>query len=377
MKKITILSLHLGFGGIERSVVSLANILCKKYMVEIVSVYKLYDKPSFDIDDRVDVKYLINGGPNKNEFKNALKSHHVFKIFKEGIKSIKILNLRRIKTINYIKNCDSDVIISTRDIFDEWLGRYGMSSVVKIGWEHNHHHGNMDYAQKIIRSCSKLNYLVLVSESLQKFYKDNMRKYNCKCVFIPNVIENIPENFSKLDECRLVSVGRLSAEKGFLDLLKIFKIIHQKYPNWVLDIVGDGDEREVLSNYIIDNHLEESVTLHGFRTREYIYDLLEKSSIYLMTSFTESFGIVLLEAMSVGLPCIAFTSAEGANGIIVSGYNGYLIKHRNRDAYVKKVKDLIDNAKTRKKIGKQARVSVQKYSVDVVGEDWFKLIEKK
>ena len=250
MKKITILSLHLGFGGIERSVVSLANILCKKYMVEIVSVYKLYDKPSFDIDDRVDVKYLINGGPNKNEFKNALKSHHVFKIFKEGIKSIKILNLRRIKTINYIKNCDSDVIISTRDIFDEWLGRYGMPSVVKVGWEHNHHHGNMDYAQKIIRSCSKLDYLVLVSESLQKFYKDNMRKYKCKCVFIPNVIENIPENFSKLDECRLVSVGRLSAEKGFLDLLKIFKIIHQKYPNWVLDIVGDGDEREVLSNYI-------------------------------------------------------------------------------------------------------------------------------
>ena len=333
MKKITILSLHLGFGGIERSVVSLANILCKKYMVEIVSVYKLYDKPSFDIDDRVDVKYLINGGPNKNEFKNALKSHHVFKIFKEGIKSIKILNLRRIKTINYIKNCDSDVVISTRDIFDEWLGRYGMPSVVKVGWEHNHHHGNMDYAQKIIRSCSKLDYLVLVSESLQKFYKDNMRKYKCKCVFIPNVIENIPENFSKLDECRLVSVGRLS--------------------------------------------LEESVTLHGFRTREYIYDLLEKSSIYLMTSFTESFGIVLLEAMSVGLPCIAFTSAEGANEIIVSGYNGYLIKHRNRDAYVKKVKDLIDNAKTRKKIGKQARVSVQKYSVDVVGEDWFKLIEKK
>ena len=212
MKKITILSLHLGFGGIERSVVSLANILCKKYMVEIVSVYKLYDKPSFDIDDRVDVKYLINGGPNKNEFKNASKSHHVFKIFKEGIKSIKILNLRRIKTINYIKNCDSDVIISTRDIFDEWLGRYGMSSVVKIGWEHNHHHGNMDYAQKIIRSCSKLDYLVLVSESLQKFYKDNMRKYKCKCVFIPNVIENIPENFSKLDECRLVSVGRLSAK---------------------------------------------------------------------------------------------------------------------------------------------------------------------
>ena len=58
MKKISILSLHLGYGGIEKCVVTLANSLCSRYEVEIAVCYKLYDKPAFDIDDRVKIKYL-------------------------------------------------------------------------------------------------------------------------------------------------------------------------------------------------------------------------------------------------------------------------------------------------------------------------------
>ena len=70
-----------------------------------------------------------------------------------------------------------------------------------------------------------------------------------------------------------------------------------------------------------------------------------------MTSYTESFGIVLLEAQSMALPCIAFSSAEGANEIINSGSNGYLIKNRNFAAYIKKVEDLIEDYEARKKMG--------------------------
>ena len=59
MKKVAILSLHLGYGAIEKSVVALANILCEKYKVEIACTYQLYDKPGFEIDDRVKIKYLV------------------------------------------------------------------------------------------------------------------------------------------------------------------------------------------------------------------------------------------------------------------------------------------------------------------------------
>ncbi|MBR4618746.1 MAG: glycosyltransferase [Bacilli bacterium] len=377
MKKVTILSLHLGFGGIEKSVASLANMLIDNYEVEIMSVYKLYDKPSFYINDKVKIKYLLNDLPNKKEVKEALKKHNIITLTKELTKSLKVLYLRKNKTIKYILNNNSDIIISTRDIFNKWLGQYGRKNVYKIGWEHNHHHNDMNYAKKIIKSCKNLDRLVLVSNSLQKFYDDKMRNYKCRCIYIPNVIEDIPKNSSSLKNKNLISVGRLSKEKGYSDLLEIYNEIHKKYPDWNLDIIGSGNEEEKLSNYIKKNNLEGSVTLHGFQQKEYIYDHLTKSSIYLMTSYTESFGIVLIEAMSVGLPCIAFTSAEGANEIITSGYNGYLIKNRNKESYIKKIEDLIEDYDTRKKLGKNAKESILKYKSDIVKEDWIDLIEKR
>lgn len=379
MKKVSILALHLGYGGIEKSIASLANILVKKYEVEIACTYKLLDEPAFFMDSKVKIKYLTDVKPNREEFKKMLGRHRFLNAFKEGVKSIKILRLKKKTMVSYIKNCDSDIIIATRDIFDEWLGEYAQSSVLKIGWEHNHYHDDMRYAEGVVRSSVQLDYLVLVSNSLNAFYRGKLRKYPCETRYIPNVIEYIPDDkdISSLKNKRLISVGRLSKEKGYMDLLKMFIVISNDYPDWHLDIIGDGDQRDELERYIKASNIEDKVTLHGFRDKEYIYDMLCKSSIYLMSSYTESFGIVLLEGMSCGLPCIAFSSAEGANEIITSGRNGYLVKNRNFAAYIKKVEDLIESEEMRKKIGQEGRRTVIQYSSEVVGESWFELLEKK
>ena len=378
MKKIAILSLHMGYGGVEKSIASLANILCEKYEVEIACTYKLYDKPAFYLDERVKVKYLVeNYLPNKKEFKKSLSNLNLIKTLKEGIKACRILYLRRKTMVYYIKKSDADVIISTKDIFDRWLGDYGKKDTIKVGWEHNHHHNNKKYALNIIKSCWNLDYLVLVSKDLKKFYKKEMIKSKCSCVYIPNIIEKMPKRLGKLENKKLISVGRLSKEKGYMDLLKIYNFIEKKHHDWTLDIIGDGTERESLEKYIKNNHLENKVILHGFQNKEYIDKMLSQSSIYIMTSFTESFGIVLIEAMSHGLPCIAFSSAEGAREIISSGKNGYLIKNRNSKAMIKKIEDLMKSFDIRKSLGKAARYSSKKYTSDVVKEKWYKLIEKK
>ena len=143
-----------------------------------------------------------------------------------------------------------------------------------------------------------------------------------------------------------------------------------------MDFIGDGEEREKLEEYIKEHKLKDKVTLHGFRDKDYIDNILHESSIYLMTSYTESFGIVLIEAMSHGVPCIAFDSAEGAREIIQSGNNGYLIKNRNFDAYILKVNSLIEKKEERKRIGKFARESVDKYTSDKVGSEWISLLEE-
>ena len=104
--------------------------------------------------------------------------------------------------------------------------------------------------------------------------------------------------------------------------------------------------------------------------------MLQDSSIYLLTSYTESFGIVLIEAMSHGVPCIAFDSAEGARELIQSGKNGYLIKNRSYAAFIKKVSDLIDNKEERKRIGKVSKEGVKQYTCEVVSKQWIDLIEE-
>lgn len=377
MKKVSILSLHLGYGGIEKSVAALANMLVDDYEVEIACTYKLFEKSVFPVDDRVKIVYLTSVKPNRDKIKKALRKKQLFKLVKETFYALKVLRLREKTMISYIKNCDSDVVIATRDIFDEWLGKYGQDKVLKIGWEHNHYHGDFKYAANITRSNKQLDYLVLVSNSLRAFYEKELIKSKCQVVYIPNVIEGIPEKIAPLDEKRLVSVGRLSPEKGFIDLLKMFNILHKDYPDWRLDIIGDGVEKDKLEKYIKDHDLEKVVLLHGFRDKEHIDEILQKSAIYLLTSYTESFGIVLIEAMSHGVPCIAFDSAEGARELIQSGKNGYLIKNRSYSAFLKKVEDLINKKSERRKIGRVSREGVKKYTCEVVKEQWIDLIEKK
>ena len=147
MKKVSIIALHLGYGGIEKSISTLANLLVANsdIEVEIASVYELYDKPVFPLDDRIKVKYLLEKGvkSNEKEWRNALHRLRPISFIKESFKSLKILHLRRKEVINYIKETDSDVIISTRTLFNELVGLYAKENVLKIGWEHNHHHNDM------------------------------------------------------------------------------------------------------------------------------------------------------------------------------------------------------------------------------------------
>lgn len=366
-----ILALHLGYGGIERAITDLANSLVDDYKVEIVSTYKVYDKPVNKLDKKVSVTYLTETKPNKKEFKTALKKLKLISAVKEGIKSIKILKLKKQLMINYIKECDADVIISTRDIHNAWLGEYGSVNSIKIGWEHNHPHGNEKYAQRIIKSCEKLDYFVLVSKELTNYYKDRVSP---KCVYIPNLVSKA-DKISDLKSLNLVSIGRLSQEKGFLDLIDVFALVHMKYPDAILNLIGDGDQYEKIKTKIKKYNLENNIKLHGFLDKEQIGNILSKSSIYVMTSYTESFGIVLLEAFSYGVPAVAFKTAEGAREIISNNWDGYLIENRDTDEMAKRICNLIGNYSRRFIMGQNAIKKANKYSLEEVKEKWIKIIK--
>ena len=376
MKKITILALHLGYGGIEKCIAALANSLADTYKVEILAIYKLYEEPAFYIDPRVHIRYLSKVVPNKNDFKYALKRVNIFKIIKEAIKALNILRIKRKVLIDAIDVCDSDIIISTRDYTNKYLGEYRNAGVRAIGWEHNHPHGDEIIMKKVRNSCKHLDELVVVSKELKHIYSEDFKKNDIKCQveYIPNFLETLPKKVNKLDNKNIISVGRLEPEKGFLDLVSVFKLMELKDGEVYLNLVGDGSQKDKIFKNIVDNNNSRKVSMHGYLDFEELNKLYEESSLYLMTSYTESFGLVLIEAMSHGIPVIAFSCAEGARELINNGVNGYLIKNRNEHEMTDKALKLLNNPEKLKKMGENARATAMKYSKDEVKKMWIKLL---
>ena len=370
MKKVSILALHLGYGGVEQAISNLANILCRDYNVEIVVTYRIFDEPIFKLDKLVKIKYLTDLKPNKTEIIEAIKSKNILKIFKEGYKSFRILCLRTKTMREYIKQSDADIIISSRILYTELLSKYAHENVITIAQEHRHHNNDKSYTRKLKRACRGIDYLMPVSEQLTKFYEKEIQNNRTKLTYIPHCLEYMPENPTSLDNNNIISIGRLAVEKGFYDLIDVFKEVYTKYPNWKLNIIGDGNEMTPLKNKIKELGMEHNVILHGFSSREYINHMLENSSIYVMTSFEESFGIVLLEAQSFGIPCVAFDSAQGATEIISDSKDGYLIKNRDKDEMVDKICTLISDKELRRKLGEKSRENSFNFSFDIVKEKW-------
>lgn len=362
--KVTIYALHLGYGGVEKNICEKANILSNIYDVEIISLYKLYDKPAFIVNPKVKIKYLTNVKPNRNEFKNAVKSKNIKFILKEGFYAVKVLYLKNGLITKSMIECNSKIIISTRAYFSLKLIKNNEYNNIKIAEEHIYHNNNSKYIKKLGFILKYVDYLMPSSEYLTDYYKSIYSKYDYKIKTNKMPIEG-SNKLCDLKKKNIISVGRLSKEKGFADLIEIFSNIESE--DWTLTIVGDGDEKEKLEALIKDNNLEGKVILTGFLNKEELYKLYENSSLYVMTSFEESFGLVLVEASSFGLPLIAFDSAIGAKEIIQK--NGILVSNRDKSVMIKKIKKLMNDISERKIYQKKSLEIYKSYDYTTLKEN--------
>lgn len=362
--KVTIYALHLGYGGVEKNICEKANILSNIYDVEIISLYKLYDKPAFIVSPKVKIKYLTNVKPNRNEFKNAVKSKNIKSILKEGFYAVKVLYFKNSLITKSMIECNSKIIISTRVDFSLKLIKNNEYHNIKIAEEHIYHNNNSKYIKKLGFILKYVDYLMPSSDYLTDYYKSIYSKYDYKIKTNKMPIEG-SNKLCDLKKKNIISVGRLSKEKGFADLIEIFSNIESE--DWTLTIVGDGDEKENLEALIKDNNLEGKVILTGFLNKEELYKLYENSSLYVMTSFEESFGLVLVEASSFGLPLIAFDSAIGAKEIIQE--NGILVSNRDKSVMIKKIKKLMNDISERKIYQKKSLEIYKSYDYTTLKEN--------
>lgn len=363
--KVTFLLLHLGYGGIESSVINQVNTLIEDKEVEIISFYKLKNSQTTRIDKRVKIKYLYDGGPNKETFQKAVKEKKIINILTEGLKALEILTKKKVLIIDAIISSDAEYFISTRYEFNKLLSKFGNKNTIKIAEEHHYHNNNKKYIDILTKKYKNIDYLFALTRTLEEDYKKFLKNNkHTKIVLIPNMLYEIPNKESKLTEKNIITVSRLDAGKRNDDIIRAFSKIDNK--EWKLYIIGDGKEMNNLSTLIKELKLENRVFLEGYKTKEEIEEYMLKSSLFLMASLTEGLPMVLLEAMSYGVPCIAYETASGTNDIISDNINGYIIKGRNETEYINKINDVIENKDLRKKLGENAKETAKKFSKEEV-----------
>lgn len=374
-KKVSFLLLHLGYGGIETATINTANALCDKYDVELISFYNLKKNQSKRVNNAIKIKYLYQGEPNRDELKTSLKTHNLVNLFKEGLKSINILIKKKILIIKEIINSDAKYLISTRWDFSIPLSKYGHQENIKIAQEHHYHNNNKKYINVLKHKYHNIDYLFALTETLEKDYQIFLKNnHHTKIILMPNMLLEIPSQKSTLDKLNIITMSRLDKGKKNDDIIRIFSKTKNK-DNWHLTILGDGEEYHHLELLIKELHLENNVSLEGYIPKDEIPKYLLNSSIFLMASLTEGLPMVLLEAMSYGLPCIAYEIPSGVSDIIKNNQNGYIIKNRNQEEYIKKLEKLMDDNKLRKEMGNNAIHSIDKFSKETIIKKWYSILK--
>lgn len=371
--EITIMALHLNYGGVEQYISSLCKMLGEKYKINIITTYKINDKPAFEFDENIKITYLIKGSPNKQEILKAIKEKKFFNIIKEGIKSIKILYLKRKRNIIAIKSIDSKYIITTRTFHNRLVGYYSDKKIIKIATEHNYHNNNKKYINKVIQSIKGFDYFILVTENLKEFYQNKVN--NTKCIYIPNVIDKLPNKSTKLKNNNIINIGRLEQEKAQEELIDIVKELKKEIKDIKLFLIGDGSLRHELNKKIKENNLEDNIILTGFLSKEEMEKYFIDSKLFVMTSYTESFGLVLIEAMSYKVPCIAYDSADGAK-VLLKNDVGILIENREKKQMVIKIKELLKDNKKLKEYSEKGYNSCKSYLIENVKKQWLEILNR-
>lgn len=241
--------------------------------------------------------------------------------------------------------------------------QYGRSGI--IGWIDR---WRTRQDERIVRRFDK--FVVLTNED--RGYWGNLPNIEV----IPNAAMHVSDRYSDVENKRVIAVGRLDYQKGFDRLIQAWQRVQstERFKDWTLDIFGQGEWQEMLQQMINKAGLQSTARIN--RPTNNIVDEYIKSSLIVMTSNYEGFGMVLVEAMACGVPAIAFDCKCGPKDIIRQGENGLLVHNGDVDGLADTMMEVMADDDYRKMLSENAKAVVDTYSEQAVMARWLRLFEE-
>ena len=191
---------------------------------------------------------------------------------------------------------------------------------------------------------------------------------------IPNPLPFDKGKVSTLENKTVIAVGKQSFQKGYDRLIESWKKVHKSFPEWELHIYGSEHPQKETEKHVESLQLSHSIKL--FQPVRNIREKFTESSIHVLSSRYEGFGMVIIEAMACGLPSVSFDCPYGPSDIIENGKNGFLIPNGDIEALGQSLIDIIGDSEKRKKMGAYAFESVDRFEMPVIGKHWKNLFEQ-
>ena len=365
-------------GGGERVGVNLANAFVEcGFRVRVISLFSNNNAPVYRLDSRAELLSLsLSRKPRAQHPANSISPNthiipprHPSKLTKLWQKLLRPLLIYKVERV--LRTYKPSIVLSN----DGWyIPRAKLDS--SAYWRLWHLNAPKHLSARKARNLAKFDTLVVLSSKELAIW----RSYHKSVCVIPNFLPELPDSSRLANPSTKVvlSVGRLSGEKGFDRLLDIWEMVQDRAKDssglaqWQLHIVGSGDLQSELESKIAQKGLKESVRLVGFRQdMERVY---LGASIYVMCSYFEGFGMALAEACSYGLAGIAFDIAAGPSDIIAQGESGYLIEDGDKQSFVNGLCLLMSDEAKRAEFGANAReLMVRNFSKEAIVPRWQEL----
>lgn len=386
MKKICFLTDSITtYGGIQRCIVIFSNLLINKgYDVSIVCTNNTNKGDNiFNIDDRVKVLYS-----KKATLLNKLLCCYVkplkildkkLGIFKRNTKLQKYIYTtwsysRNKNILQLINNEKADYVIATGAELTMLAAIYNKKITGKvIGWQHSSAEGYFEDLYKnrveLYKECLQKLYKYIVLTKSDKVWIKEHLGYDCEYIY--NFLTFTSDKVSTLENKKMIAVGRLVDAKNYDLLIDAFKLFSLEDSEWTLDIYGNGELKEELINKINEYGLQNRIYIKEFENN--IKEKYVDSSLFIICSKREGFGLVLLEAMQCGLAVI--TSNLPCFKELLNGNEGIIISDNSPDTLSAAMLKMAQNNNFLKECAINAKESSKRFSNEEILNKWLEILK--